>query len=94
MNRGLDFYEVGKRAIKYILEGLVVSVATYLIPNKGGKGGSRLSWEEILVIALVASSCFAFLDLYSPSIGTAARQGAGLGIGFGITGFPSGIPPL
>lgn len=79
----VDGKEIVVRIIKYLLEGSVVALAAYLIPSK------KLSGEEVLTIALIASSVFALLDLFSPSISASARLGAGLGIGAGIIG---GIP--
>ena len=41
------------------------------------------------MIALVALSTFAVLDIYAPSVGASARTGAGFGIGAGLVGFPA-----
>jgi hypothetical protein len=79
----VDGKEIVVRIIKYLLEGSVVALACYLIPSK------KLSGEEVLTIALTSSAIFAILDLFSPSISSSARLGAGLGIGAGIIG---GIP--
>lgn len=40
------------------------------------------------MIAITAAATFALLDVYSPSIASAARQGTGFGIGANLTGFP------
>jgi len=53
-----------------------------VLPSKG------MNLSEATVIALVAASMFALLDLLSPSIGASFRQGAGMGMGFGLVGFP------
>ncbi len=53
--------EVLKRIIKYLVEGLVVALACFSIPKVD------LSMEEILLIALVASSTFSILDTYVPT---------------------------
>lgn len=76
----IDFQEVIKRAIKYIIEGLAVAVAAYFIPQK------KSSIEEIVMIAITAAATFALLDMYAPSISSAARQGAGFGIGANLSG--------
>lgn len=82
-NFSIDGQEILVRIIKYLLEGSVVALAAYLIPSK------KLTGEEVLTIALVSSAVFALLDLFSPSIGASARQGAGFGLGGGlIGGFP------
>ena len=71
----MDLQEVAKRALKYIVEGVAVAVAMFLI------GKNKFSLEETLLVALVAASTFAVLDLAAPSISYAARQGAGFGLG-------------
>ena len=40
------------------------------------------------MIAAVASATFAILDMYAPTIGVTARQGAGFGIGASLVDFP------
>lgn len=67
--------------VKYLLEGLVVAVAAYVLPGK-------LKWNEILMISLTAAATFAILDIYAPSVGSSARTGAGFGIGANLVGFP------
>ena len=75
--------DVVTRFIKYALEGLAVAVAAYLLPGK------VLKFSEIAMIALVALSTFAILDIYAPSVGSSARTGAGFGIGASLVGFPA-----
>ena len=76
-----DLKEIGKRAAKYFVEGAMVAIAAYFIPRRGKGGSSLLNWEEVLMIALTAAATFALLDMYAPSVGCSARQGAGFGIG-------------
>ena len=38
---------------------------------------------------VVAAVVFAILDAVSPSMGVTSRQGAGLGLGFKLVGFPA-----
>ena len=83
---GFQISEVVKRIAKYLIEGLAVGLAAYIVPRVRGK---ELPMDVILVIALSAAAVFAILDLYSPSIGVAARNGAGLGLGFNLVGFPA-----
>ena len=91
--------EVGKRVVKYSLEGLVVAFAALVIPQK-----KALTAEDILSLALVAAATFAVLDLLAPTItdkegneiedtkiADAARWGAGAGIGAKLVGFPMGF---
>jgi ABC-type Co2+ transport system permease subunit len=80
---GFDFSELVKRAIKYIVEGIIVALAAYVIPKQS------LKVEEVVVIALTAAATFSVLDVFIPSMGATARQGAGAGIGLGVIG---GLP--
>ena len=74
--------EFVSRALKYLVEGLAVAIAAVFIPKKS------LPLEEIASLALVAAAVFALLDVLAPSIGVTARQGAGVGLGFNLVGFP------
>jgi len=74
--------EILKRFFKYLAEGLMVAIAAYVFPKK------KMKADEIIMIAAVASATFAILDMYAPSIGATARQGAGFGIGATLVGFP------
>ena len=82
LQTSFDVQEIIKRAIKYLIEGGSVAFVAYAIPK------SKLNVEEIVIIALVAACVFAILDMFAPSIGNAARQGAGFGIGDNLVGFP------
>lgn len=80
----LDTKELCNRVVKYVLEGLVVAFAASVLPKR------KPDFEEALVLALVAAATFAILDLFAPGsgLGAAARQGAGLGVGFQLVKFP------
>ena len=79
---GFNFSELVKRAIKYIVEGIMVAVAAYVIPKK------QLNLEEVVIIALTAAATFSVLDVFVPSMAASARGGAGFGIGANLVGFP------
>jgi hypothetical protein len=81
----VDGKEIVVRIIKYILEGAMVALAAYLIPQKKSSG------EEILTIALVAAATFSLLDMFAPSISNASRFGVGAGIGLALTPVGQGI---
>ena len=87
MNGLLNFniQELVRRVIKYLVEGLMVSIACYAIPNRS------LNMEEIVLIALTAAATFSILDTYIPSMGVTARSGAGFGIGANLVHFPGGF---
>lgn len=74
--------ELVKRAIKYLVEGLMVAIVAFVIPQK------PLRFDEIAIIALMAAATFSILDTFVPSMGASARTGAGFGIGANLVGFP------
>lgn len=69
MSNMFDFSELLKRAIKYIIEGIMVAIAAYAIPKKS------LNVEEVVVIALTAAATFSVLDVFVPSMAQSARGG-------------------
>lgn len=77
----LDVRELVRRAVKYLVLGIVVSVAAFFIPRR------VMNIEEVLLIALAAAATFALLDTFAPAIGSASRTGAGLAIGAGLAGW-------
>lgn len=78
----LDLGELVRRAIKYLVEGLMVAIAAYAIPKRS------LNLDEVALIALTAAATFSILDTYLPSMAVSARSGAGFGIGANLVGFP------
>ena len=83
----LDLGELVKRAIKYLVEGLMVAIAAYAIPN----ARRALNLDEVALIALTAAATFSILDTYVPSLAVGARSGAGFGIGANLVKFPGGF---
>jgi hypothetical protein len=79
----VDLYEFVKRLIKYLVLGIVVAIVAFSIPKKA------LNLEEVVFISLTIAASYAILDVFAPSIGSAARQGAGYGIGLNLVG---GLP--
>ena len=78
----LDLGELVKRAIKYIVEGIMVAIVASVVPKQ------QLKMEEVGLIALTAAATFSILDTYVPSRAVSARSGAGFGIGANLVGFP------
>ena len=75
---------LSKSLFKYFLEGLAVALAAFYIPKK------RMTFGEVVMIAITAGITFLVLDLFAPTVGSGARLGAGLGIGFkqvGVEGY-------
>lgn len=81
-NNMVDARELCKRAVKYILEGLMVAVAALVLPQRS------LKPEDVVGLAVVAAATFAILDMYAPNVGAPVRTGAGFGIGANLVGFP------
>mgnify|MGYP001250962989 FL=1 len=79
----IDLGELVKRVIKYLVEGLIVALAAFVIPSK------KLRIDETLLIALTAAATFSILDTYLPSLAVTARSGAGFGIGANLVNFPA-----
>lgn len=79
-----DTREICKRIVKYILQGLCVAFAAVILPKR------TPDLEEAFTLAIVAAAVFAILDILAPNsgLGDAARQGAGLGLGFQLVKFP------
>lgn len=61
--------------IKYIIEGLAVTIAAYFIPRR------KTQIQEILIIGLMSSLTFIILDIFSEDVGKYTRLGMGFGIG-------------
>lgn len=78
----LDISEFVRRLIKYLVEGIMVSLVAFAIPRR------NLSIDEIVLIAISAAATFSILDTYMPSMAVNARTGAGFGIGANLVGFP------
>ena len=78
----LDLGELVRRAVKYLVEGIMVAIAAYAIPKKS------LNLDEVALIALTAAATFSILDTYVPAMAVSARSGAGFGIGANLVGFP------
>ena len=57
-----DSKEILKRVFKYIIQGIVIAIAAYIIPD------IKLDFNTILMITLTGESAFAILDLVLPSI--------------------------
>ena len=70
-----------KNIIKYILEGIAVSVCAFLLSTKNNK-----DIQSVLLIGLSAALIFMILDMFAPVVNSSARQGAGFGIGFNLVG--------
>jgi hypothetical protein len=77
-----------KNILKYLIEGLAIAIAAFLIPNR------KTSIVEVLLLGLIASLSFFVLDVFAPATGVSARQGAGFGIGYSLVNSPPVGYPL
>lgn len=82
MEYSFDYQEMFTRVVKYLIEGLVVGIVASILPEK------PLSMDKIILLGLTAAAMFSILDLVAPSISASTRQGAGMGLGFKLVGFP------
>jgi hypothetical protein len=73
--------EMLRRVVKYLVEGFVVALVAYYIPQR------TLQLREILYIGLTAAFTFAILDMFAPTIAAGTRFGAGFGVGSNLVGF-------
>jgi hypothetical protein len=70
-----------RQFIRVILEGLVVAICAFSIPNR------NFNWRQVLIVGIAAGVSLLVLDVVGEPIITAAvRQGMGLGIGLKYTG--------
>ena len=83
-----NWQDLINRLVKYLLEGLVVAVAAWLVFGRKKKQ----NLEDFILLGLTASATFAVLDIgLTPSIASTARKGAGFGVGAGLVGWPAGV---
>lgn len=82
----LNFKEILKRAIKYLVEGLAVAFVAYYFVGKG-----KLNIQDIVLLGITAAFVFAILDTFSPTVALGVRFGAGFGIGQGLFGVGPGL---
>ena len=86
-NLTFDGKELLLRILKYIVEGLIVSIAAFLIPGK------PLPLYHVITIGIVAAATFSALDLFAPSMSQAVRFGSAATIGSNLVGgFNSPVP--
>lgn len=83
MEYTFDVQEMFTRLVKYLIEGLVVALVAYLLPEK------PMSFDKVVLLGVTAAAMFSILDLVAPSIGSSVRMGAGFGIGANLIGFPA-----
>jgi len=62
MNYYFNHKDIIIKAIKYLIIGIMVGLACLYIPK------ANMTFEEAIIIGLIASIVFILLDIYSPSV--------------------------
>ena len=83
MSGNVDVMDLVRRAVKYLFEGLVVAFVAEFHPR------NLYQWKKFYSLGLVAATTFSILDTFIPNVAASARQGAGLGLGANLVGFPA-----
>ena len=65
--------------IKYATEGFVIAIVANYLSNK------KASFKQLLILGTTAFLTFMILDTFAPSVVSSTRQGAGFGLGYGMT---------
>lgn len=81
-------YQLGKTIAKYFIQAFAIIIVAHWIQ----KGMGRINVREILLLAAIGAATYFVLDIFAPSVGNAARVGAGFGIGLNQVGV--GYSPL
>jgi len=75
--------------VRYLVEGIAVAIAAYVIPNR------RTKFNEVAVIAIIAALSLFVLDVFSNDVGAGLRLGAGFGIGYNlVSAAPVTLPSM
>ena len=83
----LSTEDILQKAIKYLVEGLAIAFALYFVTKR------KMSTNDLVTVAVTGAAVLAILDMFSPLTGSAARQGAGFGLGATQVGFTGlGVP--
>lgn len=76
-----------KNLVRYLVEGVAVAIAAYVIPSR------RTKFNEVAIIALISALSLFVLDLFSNDVAQGSRLGAGFGIGYNlVTAAPTTLP--
>jgi predicted outer membrane lipoprotein len=76
MENSIGFRKAFSKILKYLIGGLVVAFAAFILPN------NKLQWSEIWLLGLITACTFSILDLLYPHVSNGAHHGVGLGSGF------------
>ena len=77
----LDLGELVRRAVKYLVEGVMVAIAAYTIPKKS------LNIDEVALIALTAAATFSIIA-HTFRYGSFCQKWCRFSIGANLVGFP------
>jgi hypothetical protein len=65
----IEHQECIKRAIKYIVQAVLIALTCYYIPK------NKLTIHEIVSISIIASISFSIIDIMYPSISNSIKNG-------------------
>lgn len=65
----ISIHELVIRAMKYIVHGFVVTIATFLIPE------NKQNIYECILIGIISATTFSIFELLSPSVGASIING-------------------
>jgi hypothetical protein len=77
VNDSMNYREFFKRIVKYLIEGLAVAIAAYIIFRKK----REMDMKEVALLGVTAAVIFAGLDTFAPTISFGAKLGTGFGLG-------------
>ena len=72
--------ELCKRVVKYVLQGMVIAISALVLPK------SKIDFEAVIALALIAAATFAIIDTLMPSMTFPVQLGAGFSIGSNLIG--------
>ena len=75
-----DTKEFLTRILKYLIMGLTIGLVAVLLPSRS------MTFQEVVLLALIAASIFALLDLTLPAVASSAQFGVGAGAGLALMG--------
>ena len=73
--------------IGYIIQGVAIALAAYVIPNK------KIIFHEVMVISIIGALTFFALDVFAEDAYTGARFGSGFAIAMNlVNSAPTHLP--
>lgn len=77
----MDLQKLLEKAMKYLLEGVLVAVIAHYLPSN-----MKVKPMALAMIAVMAGSALWLMDEFVPGMGNYARMGAGFSVGVKMAG--------